>query len=238
MREIKLEQVSYYYGPEPILENLDLTINPGEYVVIVGPNGGGKSTLIKLMAGLLQPAHGKITIDSHDVHYAHIHKWIGYVPQNYRQNTASFPATVEEIVTLGLISGTLGSSHTTAEKRHIVHHILELTDLSSLAQSRIGELSGGQQQRVMVARALTGDPSILLLDEPTSGVDVRASEVIYDLLAELNSKLNITIVLVSHDVEKATDYADQVVCINRSLCFYGSSAAFRKNHLTSSHVWY
>ena len=238
MCEIKLEQVSYYYGPDPVLENLDLTIKKGEFVVIVGPNGGGKSTLIKLIAGLLRPAQGKITIAGQDIHNAHRHKWIGYVPQNYRQNTADFPATVEEIVTLGLVSGTIGSKHRTSEKRHIVKHILELAGLSSLTNSRIGELSGGQQQRVMVARALTGNPSILLLDEPTSGVDVRASATIYELLAELNSKLNITVVLVSHDVEKATNYADQVACINKTLCFYGNNESFRANHLKSSHLWY
>lgn len=238
MCEITLEQVSFYYGPDSVLENLNFTVKQGEFVVIVGPNGGGKSTLIKLMAGLMKPVQGKITINGQDISKAHRNQCIGYVPQNYRQNTADFPATVAEIVALGLVAGTIGSKRTSAEKHHIVKHTLELVGIDDLANCRIGDLSGGQQQRVMVARALTGNPSLLLLDEPMSGVDVQASETIYELLAELNSKLNITVVLVSHDVEKATQYASKVACINRKLCFYGTNESFRVQHLKSSHLWY
>jgi zinc transport system ATP-binding protein len=238
MCEITLERISFYYGPDVVLENLNFTVKQGEFVVIVGPNGGGKSTLIKLMAGLVRPAQGRITIDGQDISKAHRNQCIGYVPQNYRQNTADFPATVAEIVALGLVAGTFGNKRTPGEKSHIVKHTLELVGIDDLANCRIGDLSGGQQQRVMVARALTGNPSLLLLDEPMSGVDVQASETIYELLAELNSKLNITVVLVSHDVEKATQYASQVACINRKLCFYGSNELFRVHHLKSSHLWY
>ncbi|MDU2066071.1 MAG: ABC transporter ATP-binding protein [Sporomusaceae bacterium] len=238
MCEIKLEKVSFTYQAEKVLEDVTLTISSGEFVVMVGPNGGGKSTLIKLLAGLLTPTQGTILINGKPIREAHKQKLIGYVPQNYRRNTADFPATVAEVVALGLLSGPLGSKIPDAEKRHIVLHTLDLVGLAALANCRIGDLSGGQQQRVMVARALTGNPSLLFLDEPTSGVDIQASEAIHNLLRELNERLNMTVVLVSHDIEQATAYATHVACINKNLCFYGERELFRTSHLTKNHLWY
>lgn len=238
MSMIELKQVGFTYGAEPVLEQISFAVETGDFVVIVGPNGGGKSTLMKLMSGLLKPSKGNITINGSEIGKAHRQKLIGYVPQNYRRNTADFPATVAEVVALGTIRGTLGHKVLPKEKAHIVRHTLELVGLLDLANCRIGDLSGGQQQRVMLARALAGDPALLLLDEPTSGVDIQASTMLHELLARLNRELRLTVVLVSHDVEKTTQYAGHVACINKNLCFFGDSQTFRSSHMNSSHLWY
>jgi zinc transport system ATP-binding protein len=237
MFDIKLTGVNFAYEGGVILQNLSMTVAAGDFVAIVGPNGAGKSTLLKLMAGLLKPECGQVSIGGSDIAAACASGQIGYVPQYYARNTADFPATVEEVVALGLIGG----SHKNMTKdaaRHIIAHMLDLVGMADLRHRRIGELSGGQQQRIMVARALAGNPQLLLLDEPTSGVDFDTGTKIYGLLGELNKNLGITIVAVSHDVDKVTRWANKVACINQGLCFYGDSAAFRQTHLQAPHLLY
>ncbi|WP_371371458.1 metal ABC transporter ATP-binding protein [Sporomusa aerivorans] len=236
MTEILLNNITFGYNLDIVLRNISLIVDKGEFLVVVGPNGAGKSTLIKIMAGLIEPVSGQVLIGNQKVHMAAKQGIIGYVPQYYAQNTAAFPATVEEIVAMGLANRPKLPSDKGA--RHIVKHMLELVDAEKLRHRRIGELSGGQQQRVMVARALAANPSLLLLDEPTSGIDYAASERIYKLLSQLNKTLGITIVMISHDIETATQYATKVACINRSLCFYGDNEQFRSSHATMRHLWY
>ncbi|WP_425060695.1 High-affinity zinc uptake system ATP-binding protein ZnuC [Sporomusa carbonis] len=236
MVDVKLNNITFGYNAEFVLNNISLTVENGEFVVVVGPNGAGKSTLLKIIAGLVEPAGGQVLIGGHRVRNAARQGIIGYVPQHYAQNTAAFPATVEEIVALGLVNS--GLSLKSKGAKHIVSHMLELVGADMLKGRRIGELSGGQQQRVMVARALAGNPQLLLLDEPTSGIDYAASVKIYQLLSQLNTTLGITIVMVSHDIENATCSAAKVACINRSLCFFGSSEQFRSSHATMRHLWY
>lgn len=236
MAKVKLNNITFGYNLERVLNNITFSVEPGDFVVAVGPNGAGKSTLLKIMAGLIEPLSGEVLIDNQAVHSAARQGMIGYVPQHYAQNTAAFPATVEEIVALGLVN-----SHQLLKSKgakHIVSHMLELVGAESLKKRRIGELSGGQQQRVMVARALAGNPQLLLLDEPTSGIDYAASAKIYELLGQLNSTLGITIVMVSHDIENATRFASKVACINRNLCFFGDSEQFHSTHATLRHLWY
>ncbi len=237
MAEINLHNITFGYNTEMVLNNITFSVAQGEFVVAVGPNGAGKSTLLKIMAGLIEPLAGHVLIDNQTVYTAARQGILGYVPQHYAQNTAAFPATVEEIVALGLVNY---SSLLKKDKgaRHIVRHMLELVGMDKLKDRRIGELSGGQQQRVMVARALAGNPQLLLLDEPTSGIDYAASAKIYELLGQLNSTLGITIVMVSHDIENATHFASKVACINRSLCFFGDSEQFHSSHATMRHLWY
>lgn len=236
MCEVHLNNVVFGYGNDLLLDKINLTVPVGRFLVIVGPNGGGKSTLIRLIAGLLKPQGGHISINRTSVSEAQRSGVIAYVPQHYSQNTSAFPATVQEVVAMGLVSGR--QRKISAESNHIVDRMLDLVDVSALKDKRIGELSGGQQQRVMVARALAGNPQLLLLDEPTSGVDYAASERIFELLNELHRNLGLTIVMVSHDIERAVGQATDVACINRGLCFYGPSAEFRENHLQSRHFWY
>ncbi len=235
MGQISLDKVCFSYPEQTVLSDISLEISSGDFVVVVGPNGAGKSTLIKIIAGLLKPQNGRVMFGDANLTEAQRSSRIAYVPQHYSAHTPGFPATVEEIVELGV----LRDPHTTRRgQRHIVNHMLELVGAADLAKRRIGELSGGQQQRVMVAMALASNPQIMLLDEPTSGIDFEASARIYELLKELNRNLNITVVMISHDMEKALRYADKVACINRGLCFYGASADFDFSHIQTRHSWY
>ncbi len=236
MCDVALQEVSFRYHNTTVLDSITFSIPAGEFVVVVGPNGGGKSTLLKLIAGLLSPYMGTVTIGKQSIAVARQSALIRYVPQNYGRNTAGFPATVEEIVALGLINNM--PKITAAAARHIVDHMLDMVGMGGFRRRRIGELSGGQQQRVMVAMALAGNPQLLLLDEPTSGIDYDASTRIFDLLGTLHRNLGITIVMVSHDIDQAVLRATQVACVNRGLCYYGSADEFRNSHLEARHLWY
>lgn len=237
MCEVRLNNIDFFYDDYHILENLSLELSSGNFLVMVGPNGAGKSTLLKIIAGLLTPRRGTVSIASQSVAGARQQGLIGYVPQSYGKNVVGFPATVEEIVALGLAAGQF-TCHRKQAAKHIVEHMLELVGMANFRQRRIGELSGGQLQRVMVARALAGNPQILLLDEPTSGIDFEASAKIYQLLGSLNRNLGITVIMVSHDIDRATEWATQVACVNRGLCFIGPTTEFREKHGQNKHLWY
>lgn len=237
--DVVLSHVSFAYEyDQTVLHDISLTVSSGDFLAVVGPNGAGKSTILKIMAGLMLPQTGSVKIAGCKVETARKRGMIGYVPQNYGKNALGFPATVAEVVKLGLVTGENRKQPTSGAAHHIVNHMLELVGGSELRQRRIGELSGGQQQRVMVARALAGNPELLLLDEPTSGVDFAASAKIYELLGELNRNLGITVIMVSHDIDKTTQWAQKVACINRGLCFYGGSKEFQETHVQARHLWY
>lgn len=238
MCEVKLSDIHFSYNNNVAIENISLTISPGDFVAVVGPNGAGKSTILKIMAGLIKPTKGQVMIGEKDIFTAKSHGLIGYVPQNYGKNAMGFPATVKEVVALGLTLGSTAAKKNRQAAKHITNHMMELVGLEQLQNRRIGELSGGQQQRVMVAMALAANPELLLLDEPTSGIDYEASNRIYELLGTLNKNLGITVIMVSHDIDKAVSYANKVACINRKLCFFGSSQEFDATHAQARHLWY
>ncbi|HMM20249.1 MAG TPA: metal ABC transporter ATP-binding protein [Selenomonadales bacterium] len=237
MYDVKLSEVTFFYGDDAVLHNFSLTVAAGSFVAVVGPNGAGKSTLLKIIAGILRPARGSVMVAGKDIAASCRSGEVGYVPQIFARNAASFPATVEEIVALGLVAGRAKKTGKEAA-RHIVSHMLDLVGIEPLRGKLIGELSGGQQQRVMVARALAGNPGLLLLDEPTSGVDQDTSAKLFALLGTLNQNLGITIIAVSHDIEKITRTATHVACINRGLCCYEGAAEFRRVHAQSPHLSY
>lgn len=232
VREINLQGVSFAYGDSPVLRDINFSIPAGDFLAIVGPNGGGKSTLLRLVAGLLQPAAGRIDYGVAQVADLHRSRQVAYVPQNYAANLQGFPVTVNEVVALGVIR------EKKREAQEKVQRMLQLVGLDGLGARRLGELSGGQQQRAMVAMALVGSPQLLLLDEPTSGIDYDASNRLFQLLAELNQELGITIVMVSHDIEKATQWVKRIACVNRGLCFIGDAKAFSETHTQVLHLWY
>lgn len=234
---VNLSNIRFSYGGNVVLENLSLAIDQGSFTAVIGPNGAGKSTVLKIIAGILTPQAGTVTIRGKNLREARYDGLIGYVPQNYGKNISGFPATVEEVVKLGTLAG-LNRKCSKSAACHIVDHMLQLVGCKEIRKKRIGELSGGQQQRVMVARALAGNPELLLLDEPTSGVDYEASAKIYELLGQLNCNLGVTVIMVSHDIEKAIKWSDKVVCINRGLCFFGDSNDFNITHLQSRHRWF
>ena len=238
MFEVTLSDINFAYENNPVLTDISMTIEQGDFVAVVGPNGAGKSTMLKVMAGLIKPMKGQVRIGEKDISVARVQGLIGYVPQNYGKNVLGFPATVAEIVSLGLTLGSSATKQNHQASKHIINHMLELVGVESFRHRRIGELSGGQQQRVMVAMALASNPKLLLLDEPTSGIDYEASGRIYDLLGTLNKNLGITVVMVSHDIDKAINCANKVACINKGLCFYGTTEEFDATHAQARHLWY
>ena len=172
---IEVSGVHFKYGDITVLENISFTVKKGEYVGIIGPNGGGKTTLLKVILGLLKPSKGTIKIHGQKVDELRDRSFIGYVPQRASQSNTDFPATVEEIVASGRTPRTGFLNHFTAHDREKIDEAMKIADVTGFKDKLIGELSGGQRQRVYIARALAGDPEILFLDEPTVAIDVTQS---------------------------------------------------------------
>ncbi|OPZ61115.1 MAG: High-affinity zinc uptake system ATP-binding protein ZnuC [Deltaproteobacteria bacterium ADurb.Bin510] len=195
---IEIRDLWFAYEETPVLLDVNLNLGRGDFLALIGPNGGGKTTLMKLMLGLLEPTSGQI-----ERHY----RQAGYVPQDANRNKG-FPITVADVVGLGLKPRLRKS----AADRARIRENLARVGLADCAERRIDALSGGQRQRVMIARALATEPEILFLDEPTASVDLRGQNDLYELLAELNQHL--TIVLISHDFMAVSEHVKQVACVN------------------------
>ena len=209
---IGVKDLSFTYGGNPILERISFEVKAGDYVGIIGPNGGGKTTLLKLMLGLLSPATGSVTLGDRDR--------IGYVPQRGSTDDLLFPATVEEVIASGRTATRGVFSWWTKADQTAVTKAMKTSDVSHLAKRRIGTLSGGERQRVLIARALAGEPVVLMLDEPTAAVDAPSQEAFYAFLQKLH-KQGLTIVIVSHDVDIITHEVSTVLCLNRHLVCHG-----------------
>ncbi len=210
---IEAENLSFSYGNEPIFTKIGFSVYKGDFVAVIGSNGTGKSTLMKLILGELAPTDGCIRIFNQDVSKFKDWPKIGYVPQSGLQSADSFPATAEEIVTANLFSQ-IGLMHFPKKKhRDKAQQALELVEMGAYSKRMIGELSGGQRQRVMLARVLVNDPEIMILDEPTTGVDARTVESLYELLSSLNRETGLTIVMVTHDISRASNYVSRVLCL-------------------------
>ncbi len=209
---IEVRNLSFSYGEVPVLEKVELTVPEGEFLGIVGPNAGGKSTLLKLLLGLLQPRQGEIRVLG--LPPAKARHLLGYVPQ-HPAFSRDFPVTVEQVVLMGRLGkGRLIGRYDRRDRR-IARRVMEEAEIAPLARRRIGHLSGGQLQRVLVARALACEPRILLLDEPTANIDMRVENELFDLLRELNQRM--TILVVSHDIAFISRYVHRVACLNRTL---------------------
>ncbi|HZJ84613.1 MAG TPA: ABC transporter ATP-binding protein [Syntrophomonadaceae bacterium] len=194
-----------------ILRDINLDIAQGDFLGIIGPNGGGKSTLLKTILGLIKPDYGSIKILGKGIKKGR--HYIGYVPQ-YAQFDRDFPISVEEVVLQGRLGKRKIIRYSKADLAK-VEEILTQLEIDNLYKRQIGELSGGERQRVLVARALASNPKILLLDEPTASTDERFSADFYDLLNILNQ--TITIVLVSHDISAISTYVKNIACLNHDL---------------------
>lgn len=221
---IEIQNVSFSYNEKPILQNVSLTIEPGEFVAIIGPNGSGKSTLINIMVGLLKPTDGKVLIDRTHV---------GYLPQRSFSFNQAFPANVKEVVSMGLYAKVGLFRCLNKQDWQTVYDTLELVDMLEYKDALIGHLSGGQQQRVFIARALVAHPEILFLDEPTVGVDARSQQALFGLLEKLNKENGITIIMVTHDVWAITDKVTRLICMSEGHIYPNCSLTDINSHMLS-----
>jgi zinc transport system ATP-binding protein len=214
---ILLEDVWVEYDGLPVLEEINLSVQEQDFVGIIGPNGGGKTTLLKVLLGLVEPARGRVRILGREPRAAC--RFVGYVPQ-YTEFDHAFPISVWDVAVMGRLGSRGLLRPYTEEDRRAAEDALRQVDMLQHRDRRMGELSGGERQRVYVARALAGNPELLLLDEPTASVDTRVVGSIYDVLGALNQR--VTIVLVSHDIGVVSSYVKTIACLNRRLIYHHS----------------
>jgi|SRR5690625_2650416 len=220
---LSLENISFSYGEREVLQNVNLTLPQGDFLGLVGPNGGGKTTLIKIMLGLLKPDQGSVKILNEPISSFKHWNRIGYVSQKANSFNKGFPATVYEVVSMGLTAKIGYLRFMRREHKEKVLQAIKEVGMEQYTYENIGSLSGGQQQRIFIARAIVGQPEILILDEPTVGVDYQNVERFYDLLHQLNTERNLTLLLVTHDTGAMTKHATNVACLNKTLHFHGGT---------------
>ena len=215
---IQIKKLSFSYpSKKDILKNINLKVKKGSFICIVGENGSGKSTLLKCILGLSKGYTGEIKKETH----------IGYLPQK-SEIQSNFPATIEEVVLSGTISNNVRSIFYKKEDKKKAKHVMQTLGIYDIRKKCFADLSGGQQQRVLIARALCATKDIIVLDEPTNGLDPSIAKQIYELLDRLKKEENITILMVSHDIERALNYADTVIeLINGEITFLGKPQDFK-----------
>ncbi len=213
----EVKGLSYKIDGTNILKDIDLVIKKGEYSALIGPNGGGKTTLVRLLLGLEKKSAGEIRLFGKDQKAFKSWDKIGYVPQRVSQIDQYFPATVEEVVKMGRTAKRGLFKKESRLDKDAVEEAMAKMDVTNLRHKLIGELSGGQRQRVMISRALASEPEVLILDEPNTGVDMVSQNSFYALLRELNQKDGMTILFITHDVGVIADDIQSMLCINQTL---------------------
>jgi zinc transport system ATP-binding protein len=209
---VEIDNLYFSYDGGLILEDVTLTVQERDFLGVVGPNGSGKSTLLKIILGLIQPLSGKVRVFGQPPERAR--HFIGYVPQ-HADLDSNFPISVMDVVLIGRLGKSARLGRYGETDRQAAKEAMRGVGIDDLRNHHFGTLSGGQKQRVLMARALVGRPDLLLLDEPTTSVDGRVEQDIYELLKELNEK--VTIILVSHDLGFISSYVKHVACVNRRL---------------------
>jgi len=238
---IEINNLSFSYEQETILNNIGLEVYKGDFIAFIGPNGSGKSTLLKLALGLLKAKQGEIklfgqAIDDFD-------EWtrVGYIPQEVREFNKSFPATVKELIAANLYNEMGFFKLLTNDLEKKIDRALDLVDMIEYKEKQIGNLSGGEKQKVFIARTLVTNPDIILLDEPLVGVDAESQQEFYQLLADLNNDLNITIIMISHDVHVISDQANKIACFANEELFVHDAEQFScdnyLNDLATNEMW-
>jgi len=235
---IDIKNVSFQYEYTQVLKNISLRVEEGDFLAILGPNGSGKSTLLKLLLGLLKPMVGEVQLFGQSTENFRHREWIGYVSQKSNAFNSGFPATVEEVVKSGLTKKVGLFKKMPKDASDMVEKALKSVGMEQFRLRNIGQLSGGQQQRVFIARALISDPKVLILDEPTVGIDHENVQSFYDMLAKLNEEQNKTIILVTHDVDTVSNRISHVACLNQTIHFHGFKKEFDTISQTQLDNWY
>jgi zinc transport system ATP-binding protein len=223
---ISLQDINYSYENKTILHHINFEIPKGAFVGLLGPNGGGKTTLIKIILGISKPDSGKLTLFDKSLEEFKDWNKIGFVSQKSNSFNKGFPASVYEVVSSGLTSKVGYLRFFNQKHKEKILQAIDAVGMSDYAYENIGNLSGGQQQRVFIARALVSEPELLILDEPTVGVDYENVQRFYELLHELNKRNGITLLLVTHDTGTMTKYATNIACLNKTLHFHGKPEEF------------
>jgi zinc transport system ATP-binding protein len=218
---VSLQQVSLRRDDIDVLESIDLVVHRGEALGVIGPNGGGKTSLLRVMLGLERPTAGEVLLFGQPL--ASFRDWerIAYIAQQATHFDPFFPASVEEVVLLGRVSRRGPFRWFSEEDRAAARWAIEVAGLQGYEGRRVGLLSGGEKQRVFIAKAIAAKPELLVLDEPTTGVDRESQRRFYELIRQMNREQGITIVLVSHDLGVVSAHLHRVVCLNRTLFFDG-----------------
>jgi zinc transport system ATP-binding protein len=228
---VELRNLSFDYGGQHVIDNATFSIMRGDFVGMIGPNGGGKTTLIKIILGLLKPDRGTVKLFGEDISKFNEWQRVGYIPQKATSFDQNFPATVFEVASMGRFPKAGLTKQLSEKDYEAVEKVLGFVGMLKLRNRRIGDLSGGQQQRIFMARALATEPELLILDEPTVGVDAEAQHNFYSLLRKLNKKLGMTLILASHDVGMVTKDINKLACVNIAVTFHDISNGFSKKEL-------
>jgi zinc transport system ATP-binding protein len=221
---VELRDVTFAYGrARPVLEDISLTVRPGEFLAIAGPNGGGKTTLMRLVLGLERPSTGEARLFGEPAHAFSRRADLGYLAQR-SQLTVDAPTTVREVVAAGRVARARLLGPLRSDDRDAIAAAIERVGLADHAGTPLGRLSGGEQQRAFIAKALASEPSLLVLDEPTTGVDVKAQDALAALLERLHKMLEVTILYVSHEFGAVERFVDRLVLVRGGIVFDGPPA--------------
>ena len=223
---VDIKNLDFSYGKNKVLDGVNFQIRKGEYVGIVGANGSAKSTLLKLILGLLKPDRGRIELFGTDVKRFNDWSRVGYLSQQVRNFNLTFPATVEEIVGAGMYSKMGFFKRITPNIKEKIDNVLLAVNMQDYKHRLIGNLSGGQQQRVFIARLLINDPEIIFMDEPLVGIDSKSQDNFYILMDKFNKELGITLVMVSHDIGVITNRVNKLACISEGKVFLHNPKSF------------
>lgn len=227
MKAVSLKDLGISFPNIKVFENVSLDIQTGDFVAVIGPNGSGKSTLLKIIAGLLKPDSGEVELFGRDIKSFDGWNKVNYISQTPMQTNRRFPVSVKEVVAMGLDSATKKfRPWLDAKEKEKIEKALELVGMKDFSDNLFGELSGGQKQKVLLAKSFASERSLLLLDEPTSGIDADAKIEIYDILKKSNNDSKNTVIMVSHDMELAITACSRVLCLEKGgMCYWGDANA-------------
>lgn len=231
---VELKNISFSYSKNEVLKDVSMSINEGDFVGVIGPNGSGKTTLLKVLTGILRPKKGSVFLFEKNSNIFKDWYKISYISQKATNIDKNFPATVAEVVSMGLLSVKKFPKIISKDDKNKIIKALSVVKMQNYFETQITDLSGGQQQRVLIAKAIISNPKLLILDEPTTGIDQENQISFYKLLNKLN-KQGITIILVSHDIGKITKYVTKIASVNQRLEFYGKHEDFCANDPLHEH---